>query len=107
VLAAEYVMNCKEVTDAPNYHFLSRSEKYTEAMRKAAVFQKLVKRHNVTDKDDSQYYMEEYVIIQIFTFLNYHILEFHASVWVYQFMSNGFTHTIFWLLQPHLKLKMY
>lgn len=56
----KYALNCREVTDSPDYHFLSRSERYMEAMRKSAVLQKLLKQHNVTEPD-SQYFLEEVI----------------------------------------------
>ena len=41
----------KDVLSEPVYHFLSRPDKYGEAIRKFAIFLRLVKEHNVARED--------------------------------------------------------
>jgi acyl-CoA oxidase len=47
----ELALNCKEITNVPNYHFLSRPEKYAEAMKKTATVLKLMRDHKIENED--------------------------------------------------------
>jgi len=57
-------MNDKEMVNEPVCHFQSRSDKYSEAIRKTAVFLRLRKEHNITRED--QYLLREYVLSTLF-----------------------------------------
>lgn len=45
------IKNDKDVASEPVYHFLSREEKYSEAVRKTAIFLKLIDKHKIKPED--------------------------------------------------------
>jgi hypothetical protein len=50
-LTEQLVANDKDVAQAPDYHFLSRTEKYNEAIRKSAIFIRMVKEHKLDNEE--------------------------------------------------------